>query len=802
MFHLLLVLILVAFGATSAAAADPGLAVPSPAAVVKVVPATLGFPETRAGRLASGWFPAFNEGEGAMRRFLEAHVSSEGLARRPIEDRLEVYREMHEAHGRLTPVEVRESRDDGLEVVAHAETGGRISISFLLEPGPAGALAGIRVMDIPDAADADDPGEPSDSGPTNAGPTPLPMTDDEVASALRTRLDSLATAGVFSGAVLLAHGDRVLLRQAYGFASRRDRVPNRADTRFNLGSINKIFTRIAIEQLAAAGKLHLTDTIDRYLPDYPEDKGRRITIAQLVEHRAGTGDIFNSRFAAMDVSRLRTTGDWMDLMRDQPLEFDPGTRQEYSNAGYVLLGAIIEKVSGRSYYDYVRERVFGPAGMKATGSYPRDEAAPNRATGYSRRSGARADSGWRENTEGLPGRGSSAGGGYSTVDDLRRFADAMRAGRLGLPPEAGGLGIAGGSPGVNAALESVGDYTVVVLANLDPPAAERVASSIRGWLRRAAAGRGPERKVIGAGGGGPGPRMIGAGGGGRRILQAGPGDPGHKPRHTDLPPGGVDVPMLRRGHLPAVEVMINGRGPFRFGIDTGGAGSARMDSALAARLGLEIGEVMAGDPSGRNARAMPLVALDSIAIGGARFAGLTASVRNYNQVGRGEPVDGILGFGLFADCLFTLDYPANRVRIAHGELPPADGAEVLDYRDEHGIPEITLRVAGREVAADVDAGSMGGFSLPEAFASQLPLASEPRIVGRGRTVSNTFEIKAADLKGEIAFGRYRFSNPTIEFQPIFPVANVGARVLRDFRITFDQKNQRMRLEKTEAGAGR
>jgi hypothetical protein len=325
-----------------------------------------------------------------------------------------------------------------------------------------------------------------------------------------------------------------------------------------------------------------------------------------------------------------------------------------------------------------------------------------------------------------------------------------------------------------------GDWTLVVLANLDPPAAERVGEEARGWMARAGAGGGR--------------------GGARRVVHAGgPEDPLSAPGRILLPPGGVDVPMVRAGHLPAVEVRINGQGPFLFGIDTGGAGAARIDSALAAKLGLaRVGEVMAGDPSGRNMVPMALVKVESIELGGARFEGLTASVRNYNEPGRGgrdTHLDGILGFGLFSTGLFTLDYPHARVKVEMGELPPADGAAVLAYGAERGIPHVPLRVAGRTIDADVDAGAMGGFSLPAALADSLPLAGPPRVVGRARTVTNTFEIKAADLKGEIALGNQTFPNPTVAFQPLFPMANVGARVLQDFVVTFDEKHQRMRLAK-------
>ena len=757
------------FGALTVAAGT----VPAAAAATR----PFAFPETAAGRHAAAFFPAINEpGDSALRAFLIAHVSAEGLKRRPLEERLQVLGGLREERGRLTPVEIRESSETALHVIVRAEDGNRLSIRFVCEEAPPHAMVGIRVEDLP-GSDQGAPETPAEAG--------SPMTESAVVTALRAYADSLSGAGAFSGVILLAKGDTPLVREAYGYASREKKSPNRPNTKFNLGSINKSFTRLAIELLAAEGKLNLSDTVDRYVPEYPAELGRKITIAQLLEHRAGVPDIFNDKFQKTDPARLRDTKDWLALIRDEPLRFEPGTSEAYSNGGYVLLGAVIERVTQMSYYDFVRERIYGPAGMKESGSYFRDEAVSDRADGYTRRFGNGAS--WKNVKDQRPARGSAAGGGYSTVDDLHRYVLALRAGRFGAASDAGDLAIAGGSPGTNAALLSEGPFTAVVLANQDPPSAERVLTKIRGWLRRAGAGGGDGADVgAGAGAGGDGPR--------RRVRAGGAEAPDRAPKASRIPTAGVNAPMLRSGHLPAVRVRVNGQGPFLFAIDTGGAGTARIDSALVARLGLPtVGEALGGDPSGKNLRRMPLVAVDSIEIGGARFAGITAAVRNYNEMPRGERVDGVLGFGLFAECLFTLDYPAEQVRLRPGTLPEANGADILDYRERHGIPSTTIRVAGREMEADVDAGSMGGIILPESEMGSLPLASKPVVVGTGRTVSNTFEIRAADLDGDVTIGGITLRHPKLEFQPVFPNANVGSRVLRDYAITFDQKNRRLRL---------
>lgn len=289
-------------------------------------------------------------------------------------------------------------------------------------------------------------------------------------------------------------------------------------------------------------------------------------------------------------------------------------------------------------------------------------------------------------------------------------------------------------------------------------------------------------------------------GGAKALAREGPeegrdGGSHERPERSVIPTGGVDVPMLRGGHLPAVEVRVNGRGPYRFAIDTGGAGVARIDSALAAKLGLQaVGSVRVGDPSGLHQSEIPVVRVDSIEIGGACFVGLTAGVLDFAGGPRaGDPVDGVLGFGLFADGLLTLDYHARRVAFESGSLPPADDREVLAYSDEDGIPSVTLRVDSLEVPAHLDAGSPGGFTLPGALESRLALAEEPRVVGRGRTLSNTFEIRAAKIHGEVRLGGFVYPQALVEFVSIFPIGNVGERVLRHYRITFDARNRRVRL---------
>jgi CubicO group peptidase (beta-lactamase class C family) len=321
---------------------------------------------------------------------------------------------------------------------------------------------------------------------TPAGPRPAPrITEGELVTRLSKSVDSLARIGEFSGVVVLARNGAPVYQAARGFADRERRIPNTVQTAFNLGSINKVFTQIAILQLAAAKKLDLDSTIATYWPDYPnQDVAHRVTIRQLMRHTSGIGGNIFATPAGGTRHDVRTLQDYLRLFVNEPLQFEPGSRNAYSNAGYVVLGLLIERLSGQDYYSYVRDHIFAPAGMTRTASFPPDSLPPNTALGYTRGGeDAPPTAPLRANTGELPGRGSSAGGGYSTAQDLLKFLKALREHRIanGLPA---GLGIAGGAPGINAIVEGElpGGYDLIVLTNLDPPAAMRVGRITRGWL--------------------------------------------------------------------------------------------------------------------------------------------------------------------------------------------------------------------------------------------------------------------------------------------------------------------------------
>ena len=334
---------------------------------------------------------------------------------------------------------------------------------------------------------------------------PIPrLTEGEAITGLDALLRKRAEADLFSGAALVAKDGEVLFSSAFGLADRERGIANTVETRFRIGSMNKMFTAVATLQLVEQGKLALDDTVGKHLPGYPNrDVASKVTVRHLLTHTGGTGDIFGPEYDRNRLT-LREHADYVKLYGSRAPGFEPGSRFEYSNYGFVLLGAIIEAVSGESYYDYVREHVFGPAGMTSTDSLPESEVVPSRSVGYTAPFfGSRLR---QPNTDWLPWRGTAAGGGYSTVGDIARFADALTSHRLLSPGSSelllagkvdlgygfryafgffdardatgnGWVGHGGGAPGMNGDLRIYprSGYVVVVLANLDPPAAQRMA---------------------------------------------------------------------------------------------------------------------------------------------------------------------------------------------------------------------------------------------------------------------------------------------------------------------------------------
>lgn len=338
----------------------------------------------------------------------------------------------------------------------------------------------------------------------------------DIAVAVERFIGQAAAENRFSGVVLVAQADEVRFAQSYNLACRRFGVPNQIDTRFDVASLGKMFTGVAIGQLVERGFLAFDVPVSQYLPDYPSDVADRVTLHHLLTHTSGLGSIFDGSWDVASRARYRNIQELLPYFQDRPLLFQPGTSWEYSNAGYIVLGAVIEAVTGTPYFDYVREHVFGPAGMHDTGPYSLDEDIPNLAYAASRLgpddhedAEPRWNNAFRHWVVSTP-----AGCVYSTVSDLFRFAQALRHGDLVSPrmlaaltetavptgqragqhyaygfyvDDVGGtkvFGHAGTVPGYQAWLDiyPLVDYTVVVLNNFDHPAARDVAWFVRNHI--------------------------------------------------------------------------------------------------------------------------------------------------------------------------------------------------------------------------------------------------------------------------------------------------------------------------------
>lgn len=332
-----------------------------------------------------------------------------------------------------------------------------------------------------------------------------PLDDADLAAEMTRYVDKLADAGIFSGAVLIARNGAELIAEARGLADMATGERNAITTRFNLGSMNKMFTSVAIGQLVDGGEIAFTDTISKHLPDYPSEVAANVTIDHLLTHTSGLDDFFGPGYD-QEKESLHTLEDYLPLFVDEPLRFEPGARHEYSNAGFIVLGLIIEAVTGQDYFDHMRERVYARAGMDATDAFERDATVPDRAIGYTVRlpmdpadltiADALADP--EPNDFFLAPRGTSAGGGYSTVGDLLRFDRALREATLassdtvatliegkvdvprpgvryayGFEDDRSGaeriVGHGGGAPGISGKLDMYWDLdaTVVALGNHD-----------------------------------------------------------------------------------------------------------------------------------------------------------------------------------------------------------------------------------------------------------------------------------------------------------------------------------------------
>lgn len=446
--------------------------------------ATAQIPKTPPGEQFSAWLAAFNSGERAQLETFRSHYA------KPEEHKVDGIFAFRQQTGGFDLKKIEDSTATQLTGLVE-ERGSDQFAHFNIEVEAAAPYKVIRL----ELRAVDRPAE-----------FPLArLSQSDLIRALRTKLEKDASTDKFAGTVLLAKDGKPIFTGAYGMTDREKKIPNTLSTKFRIGSMNKMFTAVSILQLVQAGKIALNDPVGKYLTDYPNKEiATKVTIQHLLTHTGGTGDFFGPQFEAHRLE-LKTLQDYLELYGERAPEFAPGSRWVYSNYGFLMLGVIVERVSGKTYYDYVDENIYKPAGMTSTASLPEDQNVRDRSVGYTQFGGEAL----RPNTDTLPYRSTSAGGGYSTVEDFLGFANALTSHKLlnaqntdllttgkvdtprgdkyafGFMDNGAGtamrhFGHGGGAPGMNGDLQIFPQtgYVVVVLSNLDPPAASRISDFV------------------------------------------------------------------------------------------------------------------------------------------------------------------------------------------------------------------------------------------------------------------------------------------------------------------------------------
>jgi len=445
-------------------------------------------PDTGAGRLLGAWIDLCRVPDvGRMTKWWAANLSSDAMKHVSAQDFAQFDFETCRDNGGLHLVNVTESS-------AH-------SVTALVQGVKSNNWFEARLV-------ADDAGRIDRyfTSPTIPPESTMPkdLGDAAIARDVSKVVAKESRAGFFSGIVVVARGTTIIASASGGYADRAKKTPFTTSTQFTLASMGKMFTAASIGQLVDQKKMSFDDTVGKFFPDYPNRTVRdKVTVGMLLSHTAGMGDFLARRTPEMMKNGVKRAEEFMPLYdKDEP-KFAPGTSWSYSNAGLALAGAIVEKVSGEDYPSYIREHIFAAAGM--TGSDPNNipYSGGKLVIPYTKVTKQGMSTAWHEAERDI---GSPAGGAISTVDDLVRFADALRNGKLESKAtfdemiksrNAGGekygyameiedvyghtvVGHEGGFSGVNTDLYMIlgSPYTIVVLANQDPPAAEFVGNAV------------------------------------------------------------------------------------------------------------------------------------------------------------------------------------------------------------------------------------------------------------------------------------------------------------------------------------
>ena len=258
---------------------------------------------------------------------------------------------------------------------------------------------------------------------------PKDISEHNAVNELNKFIHRMAEHKIFSGTVLLARGKEILLQAAVGESNKSFNIKNNLNTRFDLASMSKMFTAVAINQLFQSGQLHPTDTLDKYLDTswLPKKISKDIQIQHLLTHTSGLGN-YAVHMGNISKNKLIHLNDYKGFLNKESLAFLPETNQMYSNSGMFLLGVVIEKLSNQSYFDYIQSHVFSPANMKDSAFLERNQPHKNVAVGYEH--SANNETGWFDNSGIFGNKGTPDGGSFSTIFDMHNFALALSQNKL------------------------------------------------------------------------------------------------------------------------------------------------------------------------------------------------------------------------------------------------------------------------------------------------------------------------------------------------------------------------------------
>lgn len=458
-------------------------------------------PSTAPGKLLSEWVSLCNGADHeAIAKWSAAHYD-EGFLKRHNADEIADH-DLHDCtqQGGLEVMEIKESAPDHmLAAVKGKKSGVWVGLEIHVKDDKIAGI-GLRPVELPDSA------------------LPKDVSDASVKREVESRVSQLASQDLFSGIVMVARGTQPIATATAGYANREKKSPITQQTQFTLGSMGKMFTATAIGQLVDQGKISYEDVVGKFFPNYGNQTIRdKVTVGMLLSHTGGLGDFLEKRTPEMMKNGVHRASEFVPLFENDAPKFEPGTSWSYSNAGLALAGAIVEKASGEAYPDYLRKHIFEPAGMKNSDPNNIPHSDPRMVTPYTQMTDHGPSKEWHVAEADI---GSPAGGALSTAEDLVRFADALRSGKLvskatfdkmtqphGKTPWGGEYGYAmeiekvdgttvvghgGGYPGVNTHLYIFlgSPYTLVALANEDPPAAEFAAQMPEAMVaKKAAAGK-------------------------------------------------------------------------------------------------------------------------------------------------------------------------------------------------------------------------------------------------------------------------------------------------------------------------